>query len=90
MPVNVKYISPSYVIRSVRANSADSIFCADLARFAVDAGMAGKTDMMVGHWHGEFTNVPLKAVEKLKKYVRRESKLWMSVLAETGQPPEWW
>jgi len=90
MPVTVKYISPSYVIRSVKANSADSIFCADLARFAVDAGMAGKTDMMIGHWHGEFTNVPLKAVEGLKKRVRHESRLWMSVLAGTGQPPEWW
>jgi 6-phosphofructokinase 1 len=90
MPVSIKYISPSYVIRSVKANSEDSIFCADLARFAVDAGMAGKTDMMIGHWHGEFTNVPLKAVEGLKKRVRRESRLWLSVLAGTGQPPEWW
>jgi 6-phosphofructokinase 1 len=90
MPVSIKYISPSYVIRSVKANSADSIFCADLARYAVDAGMAGKTDMMIGHWHGEFTNVPLKAVEGLKKRVRHESRLWMSVLAGTGQPPEWW
>ena len=90
MPINVKYISPSYVIRSVKANSADSIFCADLARYAVDAGMAGKTDMMIGHWHGEFTNVPLKAIEGLKKRVRRESRLWLSVLAATGQPPEWW
>ena len=44
MKVNIKYISPSYQIRSVPANSQDSIFCADLARFAVDAGMAGKTD----------------------------------------------
>ncbi len=90
MPISVKYISPSYVIRSVKANSADSIFCADLARYAVDAGMAGKTAMMIGHWHGEFTNVPLKAIEGLKKRVRRESRLWMSVLATTGQPPEWW
>ena len=90
MPITIKYISPSYVIRSVKANSADSIFCSDLARYAVDAGMAGKTDMMIGHWHGEFTNVPLKAVQGLKKRVRHESRLWMSVLAGTGQPPEWW
>ena len=90
MSVSIKYISPSYVIRSVKANSEDSIFCADLARFAVDAGMAGKTDMMIGHWHDEFTNVPLKAVEGLKKRVRRKSRLWTSVLAGTGQPPEWW
>ena len=90
MPVSVKYISPSYVIRSVKANSADSIFCSDLARYAVDAGMAGKTDMMIGHWHGEFTNVPLSAVRGLKKRVRHDSRLWLSVLTGTGQPPEWW
>ena len=88
--VSVKYISPSYVIRSVRANSEDSIFCADLARYAVDAAMAGKTDMMIGHWHGEFTNVPLSAIQGLKKRVSKKQRLWMSVLAATGQPATWW
>ena len=90
MPISIKYISPSYVIRSVPANSHDSIFCADLARYAVDAAMAGKTNMMIGHWHGEFTNVPLQAVDGLKKRVSQSSRLWMSVLASTSQPPEWW
>lgn len=88
--INVRYISPSYVIRSVPSNSQDKIFCADLARYAVDAAMAGKTDMMVGYWHGEFTNVPLEAINNLKKRVERNSREWLSVLACTGQPPEWW
>lgn len=87
--INVRYISPSYVIRSVPSNSQDKIFCADLARYAVDAAMAGKTDMMVGYWHGEFTNVPLEALN-IKKRVERNSREWLSVLASTGQPPEWW
>ncbi|HJO94400.1 MAG TPA: ATP-dependent 6-phosphofructokinase [Victivallales bacterium] len=90
MKVNIKYISPSYQIRSVPANSQDSIFCADLARFAVDAGMAGKTDMMVGHWKGEFTNVPLSATLNIKRRMRKDHRGWLSVLASTGQPPEWW
>jgi 6-phosphofructokinase 1 len=90
MDINVKYISPSYTIRSVPANSQDSIFCADLARYAVDAAMAGKTDMMIGHWHGEFTHVPLEMVEKRLKRVKRNSRLWTSVLACTGQPVHWW
>lgn len=88
--INVRYISPSYVIRSVPSNSQDKIFCADLARYAVDAAMAGKTDMMVGYWHGEFTHVPLEAIYTLKKRVERNSREWLSVLAATGQPPEWW
>ena len=90
MELNVKYISPSYTIRSVPANSQDSIFCADLARYAVDAAMAGKTDLMIGHWHGEFTHVPLSTVRQRKKRVKRDSRLWMSVLACTGQPVQWW
>ena len=90
MDLNVKYISPSYTIRSVPANSQDSIFCADLARYAVDAAMAGKTDLMIGHWHGVFTHVPLSTVRESKKRVGRNSRLWMSVLACTGQPIEWW
>ncbi|MCF7791335.1 MAG: ATP-dependent 6-phosphofructokinase [Victivallales bacterium] len=90
MDLNVKYFSPSYTIRSVPANSQDSIFCADLARYAVDAAMSGKTDLMIGHWHGEFTHVPLNAVKKRIKRVRRDSRLWTSVLTCTGQPVWWW
>jgi 6-phosphofructokinase 1 len=90
MEISVKYISPSYTIRSVPANSQDSVFCADLARYAVDAAMAGKTDLMIGHWHGEFTHVPLATVKEHKKRVMRNSRLWMSVLGSTGQPIDWW
>jgi len=85
----VKYIDPSYIIRSIPANSDDSIFCADLARAAVSAAMAGKTDMLIGHWHGEFTYVPLEAIHKKKKQVKMGSDFWHSVLATTGQPVNW-
>lgn len=89
IPTSVKYIDPSYIIRSIPANSDDSIFCADLARAAVNAAMAGKTDMLVGYWHGEFTYVPLKAIRNMKKRIRTDSDLWHSVIATTGQPSEW-
>lgn len=88
--VNVKYFDPSYIIRSVPANSEDSIFCADLARYAVDAAMAGKTDIMIGQWHGNFTHVPLSAVHRKKKKIQIiNNKLWTTVLETTGQPFEW-
>ena len=89
IPTTVKYIDPSYIIRSIAANSDDSIFCADLARAAVNAAMGGKTDMLVGYWHGEFTYVPLKAIRNKEKRIRTNSDLWHSVLATTGQPSEW-
>jgi 6-phosphofructokinase 1 len=89
MKPSIKYIDPSYIIRSVPANADDSIFCADLARAAVNAAMAGKTDMLVGYWHGEFTHVPLKAIRHEKKCIEIGQLIWKSVLATTGQPPEW-
>lgn len=83
----VRYFDPSYIIRSVPANSDDGIFCADLARAAVHAAMAGKTDMFVGYWHGVFTHVPLSAVAGKRRKIDPQSSLWMAVLSTTGQPP---
>lgn len=87
--VNVKYIDPSYLVRSIPANSEDNIYCADLARYAVDAAMSGKTDMMIGYWHGTFVNIPLGALGS-KKRMSNECKLWMAVLSSTEQPIDWW
>jgi 6-phosphofructokinase 1 len=86
LPSSVKYIDPSYMIRSVPANANDSILCDNLARHAVHAGMAGKTDMMIGRWHRVFTHVPLAAVTSQKKRVDTDSDLWLSVTETTGQP----
>ena len=47
--INMKYIDPSYIIRSVPANSDDSLLCDAMARHAVHAAMAGKTDVLIGH-----------------------------------------
>jgi len=84
--VNLKYIDPSYVVRSVPADAGDALFCNDLGRAAVHAAMAGKTDMVVGLWHNVMTHVPLSLVTRGKKKVALESSLWNSVLSATGQP----
>ena len=86
VPVNVKYIDPSYIIRSVPADSADTLFCNDLGRTAVHAAMAGKTDMVVGRWYNMLTHVPLQTVTRGKNTVQTDSKLWLSVVEATGQP----
>ena len=88
MPVNVKYFDPSYFIRSVAANSGDSWLCDQLARNAVHAAMAGKTDVMIGSWNSSFTLVPIPLATGEKKRIQPDSDLWMSVLAATGQPRE--
>jgi len=58
--ITVKYIDPSYIIRSVPASPQDAIYCLRLAQPAVHAAMAGKTNMVVGRWHGHHVNLPIK------------------------------
>lgn len=89
VPVSVKYIDPSYIVRSVPANSDDSLLCDQYARYAVHAAMAGKTDALVGFWNGSFIHVPIAMAVASKNRVAPESELWDSVIAATGQPHTW-
>jgi 6-phosphofructokinase 1 len=82
----VKYIDPSYTIRSLPANSMDSGFCLILGQHAAHAGMAGRTDMMVGYWNHAFTHVPLRLVAGQRKHLAPDGEVWNHVLASTGQP----
>ncbi len=87
MEVNLKYIDPSYMIRSMPANYNDRIYCGFLGQNAVHAGMAGKTAMLVSRWHSHYVHVPIKATVGKTKQVDLDSPLWRSVLESTGQPP---
>jgi len=86
MEVNLKYIDPSYTIRSVPANASDSIYCGALGQYAVHAGMAGKTSMLVGLIKDEYVHLPFRTVSSGSK-VNPEGNIWMRVLETTGQPP---
>ncbi|BBO80612.1 ATP-dependent 6-phosphofructokinase [Desulfosarcina ovata subsp. sediminis] len=87
IPINIKYIDPSYMIRSLPANANDSVFCGFLGRDAVHAGMAGKTKLVIGHWNNHFVHLPMEATAGKRKQVRPRGKLWTTVLESTGQPP---
>lgn len=84
--VTLKYIDPSYIIRSVPANPADSVFCWKLASNAVHAGMCGKTRLVIGQWHGRLVHVPICRAIVRRKLVDPRGDLWQSVLESTGQP----
>jgi 6-phosphofructokinase 1 len=84
--INIKYIDPSYTIRSVPANPHDSAFCLILGQSAVHAGMSGRTSMVVGFWNYQFTHVPISLAVSQRKKIDPEEDLWMGVLASTGQP----
>jgi 6-phosphofructokinase 1 len=84
---NIKYIDPSYTIRSVPANPYDSVYCIRLAHAAVHAAMAGRTEMVVGRWRGRFVHVPIALATSGRNRVDPDGDLWLSVLEATGQPP---
>ncbi|MBV8532371.1 MAG: ATP-dependent 6-phosphofructokinase [Verrucomicrobia bacterium] len=84
--LNLKYIDPSYTIRSVPASAQDNVYCLRLAQNAVHAGMAGKTNMLIGQWHGTFVHIPFGLVTKGRRRVEPTGELWQAVLECTGQP----
>ena len=85
---SLKYIDPSYTIRSVPADANDSAFCLLLGQNAVHAGMAGRTDIVIGFWGNEFTHVPISMATSKRKKMDPEGWVWNSVLTVTGQPRE--
>lgn len=85
LEISIKYIDPSYTIRSLPANANDRVFCNFLGRDAVHAGMAGKTKLLVGRWNNHFIHLPMSASAGKRKQVNPKGKLWLSVLGATGQ-----
>jgi len=85
-PHSIRYIDPSYIIRSTPANANDSKFCNLLAQNAVHAALAGKTDFVVGFWNDLFTLMPIPMVTSKRKKIDIEGELWWNVLEATGQP----
>ncbi|OEK09257.1 diphosphate--fructose-6-phosphate 1-phosphotransferase [Flavivirga aquatica] len=84
--VTIKYIDPSYIIRSEKANSSDSIFCSRLAYHAVHGAMAGKTRFVIGVVNNIFVYLPISEVVKKRKKIDLEAGFWFAVLQSTGQP----
>ena len=83
--ISLKYIDPSYIIRSVPATPHDSAFCLLLGHCAVHAGMSGRTNMVVGFWNHQFTHVPISLAVSARKKIDPHGALWSSVVASTGQ-----
>ena len=85
MNVTVKYIDPSYIVRSMPANTNDRVYCGQLGRNAVHAAMAGKTNMVVARMQDRFVHLPLQLVTRRRRKIDITSNYWRSVIATTGQ-----
>ena len=86
LEMTLKYIDPSYTIRSQPANPHDTTFCLSLGQNAAHAGMAGRTNMVVGFWNHQFVHVPIKLATSSRKKIDPVGRLWSSVISSTGQP----
>lgn len=77
---------PRHLIRSIPPSSSDIIFGERLGSLAVDCGIAGYTDFMIGQWLTEYVMVPLQLVVLGRKRVPINGIFWKSVIAKTNQP----
>ena len=84
----MRYIDPSYAVRSIAANAYDSVYCLRLAHAAVHAAMAGRTEAAVARWRRRIVHVPLPLMTSRRNQVDPDSDMWMSVLETTCQPAE--
>ncbi|MDR0708082.1 MAG: ATP-dependent 6-phosphofructokinase [Treponema sp.] len=84
--INLKYIDPSYIIRSAPASPIDSVYCERLGNAAAHAAMAGKTKVVIGLVNNEFVHIPMKAAISHRNHVDPESSLWRDTLDATHQP----
>lgn len=85
-PLSLKYMDPSYLIRSLATNALDAEYCLRLGQHAVHAGMSGRTSVMIGFWNQNFTHAPLELVCASRRFLDPAGRTWTRVLESTGQP----
>lgn len=85
-PLTIKYIDPTYTVRSVKANAHDSTFCAALAEHAVHAAMAGFTCVSVIRIYERFVYIPIHACVTRRRTVNVLGRWFGRMLLTTGQP----
>ena len=85
LPFTLKYIDPSYIIRSIPATPNDKVYCGLLGQYAVHAAMAGRTGMVVGRLQDKFVHLPLALVTSRRRKLNIASDFWRAVLESTGQ-----
>lgn len=84
---NVKYIDPSYMIRSVAATAFDQIYCMQLAQNAVHGAMAGYTAFSAGVVNNRTVFIPItELVENSPRCLNMHGRTWERVLTITRQP----
>eukprot|EP00877_Chromochloris_zofingiensis_P003270 jgi/Chrzof1/12944/Cz07g13120.t1_PFK2[v5.2] len=83
---DIKYIDPSYIIRSIPTTSNDRIYCKILAHNAVHAAFAGYTGITVGLVNTHYVYLPIPVIIQAPRRVDPRGKMWNRLRASIGQP----
>ncbi len=87
MESTVKYIDPSYMIRSVPANASDSLYCMLLSQNAVHGAMAGYTAFSTGLVNNRVVYIPIpRLVATSPRVMDPMGRTWERLIAITRQP----
>ncbi|KAK9208668.1 hypothetical protein WN944_001028 [Citrus x changshan-huyou] len=86
MPINLKYIDPTYMIRAVPSNASDNVYCTLLAQSCVHGAMAGYTGYTSGLVNGRQTYIPFYRIIEKQHHVVITDRMWARLLSSTHQP----
>ncbi|KAK1354834.1 ATP-dependent 6-phosphofructokinase [Heracleum sosnowskyi] len=86
LPITLKYIDPTYMIRAVPSNASDNVFCTLLAQCAVHGAMAGYTGFTVAPVNGRNAYIPFYRITEKRNKVIITDRMWARLLSSTNQP----
>ena len=96
MECTLKFIDPTYMIRTVPANSHDRTLCVQLAQAATHGAFAGYTAFTVGTIAGASVLIPVQTITQAKegkdampgqrRVDPERNIMWWRLMASTGQP----
>jgi len=85
--LTLKYIDPSYMVRGIPPNTADNLYCLQLAHNAVHGAMAGLSSFIVGSVNTKECYVPISLLANKRNVIdTSHQSLWEMVVFSTGQP----
>lgn len=85
--VTLKYVDPSYMVRGVKPNTSDNVYCTQLAHNAVHGAFSGMTSFLVGSINTRECYVPIELVANKRNVIdTAHQSLWEYVVFDTQQP----
>ena len=84
--VDIKYIDPSYMIRSSPTITTDRIYCKVLGQGAVHGAFAGFTDFTVGLVNTHYVFLPTTTIIESARTVDPKGRQWNRLKTAINQP----